>query len=84
MATGGDPSELQGHADRLRPRRDRRETRFKSPGAIFGEFFGEIHGDPVRVAPGAEGEGVELLLDGGDYRRIGEADLVDVVPWKSM
>ena len=57
-----------------------KRTRFKSPGAISASFLGQIDGDPVRIAPGAEGEPVELFLDCGNHRRVGEADLMDVVP----
>jgi len=55
---------------------------FVTAGDQTGQSFGQVHGHLIGITAGAEGQGVELLLDCADDLGIGKTDLVCVVSVK--
>jgi hypothetical protein len=76
--SGGHPGELQGHAHGGGPPGGE-EDFLQAPRGEFPQALGQFDGRPVGVAPGAEGEALELAHDGRDHLRVAEAHLVDAV-----
>jgi hypothetical protein len=81
VSPGGDPRELERHADRRRAA-GAEERLVEMARRELGQSSREIDRHAVRVAARAEGQLVELRLHGGDHRRIAVAHLVYVVAVK--
>ncbi|VTR66229.1 hypothetical protein DESC_460124 [Desulfosarcina cetonica] len=80
-AAGGCPGQLERHAHRAGAPRDQQHLA-QGHGGDFRQFLGQRDCRNVGVAPRAEGQAIQLRLDGGDHPGVAVAHLVDAVAVK--
>ena len=78
VATGSHPRQFDGHADGTGAAWTQQHL-VQVAGRELHKLAGQVDGDLVGVAPGAEGKPFELFLDRRNDRGMAKAHLVDVI-----